>query len=454
MIKNLFCFIIGLFKSGEGRTQKLKRNVAWSTIIKFGQILIELAKVPILLTYLDTEKYGVWLTIVSILMWTHNFDLGLGSGLRYKLTESIAQDNDSRGRGLVSTAYFSMGLIMLLVFIVVAPILSSLNWNSILNVHTIENSELIITIVSIFLVFAVQFVLELISVVLKADQRAAISDVFKPVGSAISLLVIISLKFFSSNSLLYASLAMSVPFAVVLFIANMYYLSKDYSRFRPSFKFFDKKLLKDIYSLGVKYFLGQFAALVVFSSSNILLSNIINPEEVTTYNIARTYFGLVVIFYTIILVPFAAATTDAYVRKDIDWIKRSMKKLNLVALLASITIFIMLLASKFAIHLWVGDKVIVPYSLAIALTIYNIMSVFVSPYANFQGAVGKLNVRVYIAIFKIVTFIPAAIFLIKLWGAVGLVVAIIVINTLVNLIFGLIQYKMIINNRAKGIWNK
>ena len=153
MINKLFYFIIGLFKSGEDRTQKLKRNVAWSTIIKFGQILIELAKVPILLTYLDTEKYGVWLTIVSILMWTHNFDLGLGSGLRYKLTESIAQDNDSRGRGLVSTAYFSMGLIMLLVFIVVAPILSSLNWNSILNVHTIDNRELIITIVSIFLVF-------------------------------------------------------------------------------------------------------------------------------------------------------------------------------------------------------------------------------------------------------------------------------------------------------------
>lgn len=454
MINNLFYFIIGLFKSGEDRTQKLKRNVAWSTIIKFGQILIELVKVPILLTYLDTEKYGVWLTIVSILMWTHNFDLGLGSGLRYKLTESIAQENDSRGRGLVSTAYFSMGLIMLLVFIVVAPILSSLNWNSILNVHTIDNSELIITIVSIFLVFAVQFVLELISVVLKADQRAAISDIFKPVGSLFSLLVILSLKFFSSNSLLYASLAMSVPLAIVLIFANAYYFKKDYAIYRPSIKFFEKTYLKDIYSLGVKYFLGQFAALIVFSSSNILLSNLINPEEVTTYNIARTYFGLVVIFYTIILVPFAAATTDAYVRKDIDWIKRSMRKLNLVALLASITVFIMLTLSKFAINLWIGDKVIVPYSLAIALTIYNMMSVFVSPYANFQGAVGKLNVRVYIAVFKIATFIPAAIFLIKLWGAVGLVIAIIVINTLVNLVFGVIQYKMIINNRAKGIWNK
>lgn len=454
MIKSIFCFIIGLFKSGEGRTQKLKRNVAWSTIIKFGQILIELAKVPILLTYLDTEKYGVWLTIVSILMWTHHFDLGLGSGLRYKLTESIAQENTRRGRGLVSTAYFSMGVIMLLVFIVVAPILSSLDWNSILNVHNIDNSELIITIVSIFFVFVVQFVLGLISVVLKADQRAAISDVFKPIGSIISLLVILSLKFFSSNSLLYASLAMSVPFVLVLLFANTYYFYKNYAIFRPSLKLFDKGLLKDIYSLGLKYFLGQFAALIVFSSSNILLSNLINPEEVTTYNIARTYFGLVVIFYNIILVPFAAATTDAYVRKDLEWIKRSMRKLNLVAILASITVFIMLILSKFAINLWIGDKVIVPYSLAIALTIYNMMSVFVSPYANFQGAVGKLNVRVYIAVFKIVTFIPAAIFLIKLWGAVGLVIAIIVINTLVNLIFGLIQYRMIINNRAKGIWNR
>jgi len=347
-----------------------------------------------------------------------------------------------------------MGFIMLLVFIVASPIIINLNWNSILNIHTIDNYELVFTIVSVFLFFVVQFVLGLISVVLKAYQRAAISDVFKPIGSIISLVIIFSLKFFSSNSLLYASLAMSVPFVIVLLFANGYYFSRTYATFRPCLKFFDKSLLKDIYSLGLKYFLGQFAALLVFSTSNILLSNLINPEEVTTYNIANTYFGLVVIFYTIILVPFAAATTDAYVRKDIEWIKRSMKKLNLVALLASITIFIMLLLSKFAIYLWVGDKVIIPYSLAIAFTIYNIMSVFVSPYANFQGAVGKLNVRVYIALFKIVTFIPSAIFLIKLWGAVGLIVAIIVINTLVNLIFGLIQYNMIINNRAKGIWNR
>lgn len=454
MVKQAFNFFIGLFKSGEDRTQKLKRNVAWSTIIKVGQMMLELVKVPILLSYLDPEKYGVWLTIISILLWTQQFDLGLGSGLRYKLTESIAKDDFKRGRSLTSTAYISMGGIMLTAFLIAAPIFSRLNWNAILNVHTIENNELIITVVSVFFVFVMQFILNLISVVLKADQRAAISDIFKPIGSIISLGVVLLLSTFSSNSLLYASLAMAIPFTLVLLFANLYYFFKDYKCFRPSFKLFDKHLLKDIYSLGLKFFIGQVAALVVFSSANIMLSNLINPAEVTVYNIARTYFSLLVIFYSMILVPFAAAITDAYVRNEYGWIKRSMKKLNLVATLASIGILFLLLIHKFAIHLWVGDIVVVPLNLAIALTVYNIMSVFVSPYANFLGAVGKLNMHVYIAVFKIIVFIPAAIYMIKLWGSVGLVITIIVINTLVNLVFGVIQYKKIINRTAIGIWNK
>lgn len=454
MITKLVNFVFSLFKSGEDRTQKLKRNVAWSTIIKVAQMIIELVKVPLLLTYLDNEKYGIWLTIVSILLWTQNFDLGLSSGLRFKLTESIANNDKNRGRGLVSTAYISMSLIMVIVFLIAAPIFANLNWNSILNAHSVSNTELILTVVSIFFIFVIQFVFELISVVLKADQRAAISDVFKPIASVVSLVVVVLLGLFSSNSLLLASLAMSAPYVVALFVASIYYFTKDYKCFRPSFKLFDKLLIKDIYSLGLKLFMGQFAALIVFSSSNILLSHLINPAEVTTYNVARTYYGLIVIFYTMILVPFAAATTDAYVRNEYDWIRNSMNKLKIVAALSSVAIILLLVVSKFAIHLWVGDKVIVPIGLGIVLAIYNIMSVWVSPYANFLGAVGKLNVRVYIAIFKIITFIPAAILLIKLWGAVGLVVAIIVINTLVNLVFGVIQYRMIISRTVRGIWNK
>ena len=454
MLREVLKFITGCFKSGEGRSQKLKRNVVWSSIIKIAQMGIELFKVPLLLTYLSPEKYGVWITIVSILMWTQQFDLGLGSGLRYKLTESIANNDTARGRGLVSTAYMSMSTIMFAVFLVMIPVCLYADWNTFLNVRSISHEELAYTVMSVLFVFVMQFIFDLVSVVLKADQRAAISDVFKPIGSVISLCVIFILREFSSDSLFMASLAMSLPYVVVLGIANIYFYFTEYSDFKPGIRWFDKKYLKDIYTLGFKYFVNQFSALIVFSTSSILISNIIRPEEAAVYNIANTYFNLPIIFYTMILVPFGAAITDAYVKNDYAWIKNIMHKLRYVALLFSVVAFLMLIVSPLAFHIWVGDKLIVPMSLSIVMFIYTVLNVFVSPYNNFLGGVGKLNICVYTSIFKIIAFLPVSIWAINNFGSVGLVLSIITVNTMVNLIFGYIQYKMIINRTARGIWNR
>lgn len=454
MIKKYLNYLLSSFKSGEDRTQKLKRNVAWSFLIKLFSMAIELIKVPILLSYLDPEKYGVWITIVSIVMWTQHFDLGLGTGLRYKFTEALALNDKVRGKKLISTAYLSMAAIMITAFILLVPFILSGNWNSILNVSSIANSELQKTVLVIFGIFVMQFVFELISTVLKADQRAAISDVFKPIASVVSLIAVLLLGTFSHNSLFLASLSMSLPFMVILLLANIYFFSKNYKDYIPDIKYFDKYYLKDIYSLGVKYFVGQLSMLVVFSSANILLSKLINPSAVTVYNTAWVYFSLVVIFNTVIIVPFFSAITDAYVREDLAWIRNSMKKMNYIAIFFSIGVIIMLLVSGIAFKLWVGDRVQVPIDLSIILTIYSIMAVFVTPYNNFLGGVGKLNIVMIISICKIILFIPVAIAFIKLWGSVGLVLTIIFVNTLPNFFFGIKQYRMIINQKATGIWNK
>lgn len=450
MVKKIFKYL----NSGNLRTQKLKKNVVGSLGIKMFSIVLELIRVPVLLSYLDSNLYGVWLTIVSVLMWTQHFDLGLSNGLRYKFTESLALQDNERGKKLVSTAYLSMGAIMLFAFIVLAPLTFSLNWNSLLNTTIVSNDVLQQTILLVLSIFVLQFVLELMSTLLRADQRAAISDIFKPIANVISLALVFVLGFFSENSIFLAGIAMSLPYVIVLLIANVYFFKRDFKDYAPSIKFFDQKYLKDIYSLGVKYFIGSVTALVVFSSSNILLANILGPTDVTVYSIAYTYFSLVVIFNTVIIVPFFSAITDAYVKQDFDWIKNSMKNLNYVALVFSAIVIIMLFAYKPVIHLWVGDRVLIPLDLAISLTVLSILTVFVSPYNNFLGGVGKLNVNMIIGLFKIVLFIPTAIFLIKTFGSKGLVFAMILINTLPNFIFGSIQYKMIINRKAKNIWNR
>lgn len=436
------------------RTKQLNRNAIGSITVKLSTMLIEIVKVSILLSYLSVEKYGVWLTIVSVVLWSHHFDLGLGTGLKYKLTEAIARGDIARGKHLVSTAYISIMFIMVAAFLVLLPIVVMIDWGALLNTSAVPNSELKLCIISVLAVFVCQFVLELITVVLKSYQRTAISEVFKPISNAISLLVVIILGFFSHDSLIFASLAMTVPYLIVLLIANIWFFSKKYTEICPSIRWANLAYVKDIYSLGLKFFVNQFSSLIVFSTANFLLSSTINPTEVSVYSTANTYYNIVVIFFTAIIVASSTPITDAYVRGDIMWVKNCMNKLSKIASIAVILELMLFVLSDFAFSIWVGDKITVPNSLAIAFVLYNVLALFSQQFNLFVASVGKMNLNVIISCFKIVLFIPIAIFLVRIFGTIGLVAATILINTIPNLVFGGIQAKRIITGTATGIWNK
>lgn len=442
------------YKGRSERSQIVVRNAIGSFAIKALAMAIDFAKVPVLLSFLDAGGYGVYITIASIVAWTHQFDFGLGSGLRYKLTEALSTKNKTRGKQLVSTAYLSMSAIMLAVLVVCIPIILFLDWNNILNCDFIGLPELVLCVCMILTVFVVQFVLELISVVLQSDQRAAISNIFKPLANLLTVVVILVMRNYTNNSLLLACLAMTVPIVLVLFVANVWLFAKKYRAIAPSFQNFRRDCIKDIYSLGLKYFVGQFSSLIVFSTASFLLSHYVNPVEAAVYNTAWTYFGLIVVFNAMVLVPFVAAVTDAYVKGEEEWIKNIFSKIRIYSLVLTAGSLLMLAVSQVAFHLWVGDKIIVPWELAVMMTAYFICNIWITPYKNFLGGVGKMNISVIISCVKILLFFPIAIVLIKIWQSAGLVLAILVVNTLPNMVLGIYQYTLIINHKAKGIWNK
>lgn len=287
--------------SGSERSRNVKKNALGSLFIKVFSMAIDFAKVPILLSYLDTEKYGLYVTIVSIVYWTHNFDFGLGTGLRYKLTSAISNSNYEYGKRLVSTAYFSMSGIMTILLMVLLPIIAILDWNGLLNTALITNQELILCVTLVLVVFVVQFILELITYVLQAYQRAAFSSIFKPIANLATLIVILLLRIFSHNSLFYACLAMTLPIVIVLLISNIFLFKHRCKNVSPTITKYDKACLKDIYSLGLKFFVSQFANLIIFQSAAFLISHYVNPSETAAYNTTNTYFGAIVIFNTMTL---------------------------------------------------------------------------------------------------------------------------------------------------------
>lgn len=440
--------------SGSERTKTVKKNAINALLIKCLSMFIDFAKVPILLSYLDSERYGLYVTITSIVYWSQNFDFGLGAGLRYKLTVAISENDTIYGKQLVSTAYFTMSVIMSLVLIVLLPIINFLNWDSLLNTSLVDSRELAFCVSVVLVVFVVQFVLELITYVLQAYQRTAISTIFKPIANLTTLIVILVLRLVSENSLLYACLVMTVPILIVLFVCNVIYYSKSCKEVSPSKGNIRMRCLKDIYSLGLKNFVSQLAVLIVFQTSAFLISHYVNPTEAASYNTAFTYFGVIVIFNNMMLIPLTVAITDAYIKNDYTWLKSIMSKINKISLLLSFISFIMLCISPIVFQLWVGDKLIISWSLCICMTIYFVLNIWTTPYSNFIGGVGKLNVAMILSILKIILYLPIAIVLVKMIGTTGVILSIIVVNTLPNNILFYIQYRKIVNKTAEGIWNK
>ena len=440
--------------SGSERSKIVKRNAIGAILIKFFAMIVDFAKVPILLSYLDSERYGLYITIASIVYWTHNFDFGLGTGLRYKLTQAVSLENVKYGRQLVSTAYFSMSFIMLAVLVILVPTCLCVNWNSILNTNIVSGNELSMCVIATLVVFVTQFVLELISYVLQAFQKAALSTFFKPLANLFTLVVIVFLKFFTDNSLLYACLAMTLPIVVILLICNIYLFCKDYKQYSPVITECKSKCFSDIYSLGLKFFVGQLSTLVVFQTASFLIAHYVSPVEAAVYNSAFTYFGLILIFNGMAQTPLCAAITDAFVKQDFGWLNNIMKKMRYLSFAFSLATLLMLVLSPVFFRIWLNGKIEIPFELSCFMVAYFVLNIWSNPYLNFISGVGKMNATMILSLFKIAVFVPVAIAMVKGMGTIGLVLSIIIINTIPNLILGIYQTKLLLNKKETGIWAK
>ena len=109
----MFDFIISRIKSADFRTMNVYKNILFSLIIKVVNVLCSLLIVPLTLSYLTQEEYGIWLTISTLLLWISFFDIGLGNGLRNYLTEAISLKDYDLGKKYISTTFV---LLLIIVF--------------------------------------------------------------------------------------------------------------------------------------------------------------------------------------------------------------------------------------------------------------------------------------------------------------------------------------------------
>lgn len=439
--------------SNNNRTNAVKKNIVGSILVKGISILIQLLLVPLTLGYLSTELYGIWLTLSSILIWINFFDVGFTLGLKNKLAEAIAIGDLKRGKALVSTTYFMMIIIFVPLCIILELILPHINWSTFLNVNQAYNEQLVEVMQVLIVCFCLQMIFNVISSILAACQKVALSSAFPVIGNFLALIAIYLLTKFSQPSLLNLALAISYLPIIVYFISSIIFFSGKLKAIRPSFKAIDTSLIKDILNLGVRFFIIQIQLIVLYQSTNILISNIASPADVTSYNLAYKYLSIALMLFNIILGPLWPAFTDAYTKKDYAWMNNVYKRMTKICALLIIAIIIMVILSPIAYHIWIGDKTNVPITMTIAVAVYVIIHSWDSLQVMLINGTGCVGLQTRVTLIGLVLHIPLSLLLGKHIGAFGVVISMTIINIIYSIIFTL-QIRKLLNNNAFGIWSK
>ncbi len=446
--------ILDFFK-GHTRGARAKRQVLYSIIIKGISLSIGLLYVPLLLNYLTQEKYGIWLTLVSILGWFSFFDLGMGNGLRNKLTEAFARHDFESGRKLVSTTYAILICIFSIVLVIFHISNFFINWNSILNTKTIDNNELYVLTSVVFTFFIIRFIAQIVSVIFLADQKPSANNMIITSGNLISFLIVLILtKITINGNLILLGTIISVIPVILFIVVSIAVFNNRYKKLKPSVKKIDFKVSKGIINLGARFFFLQITYIIIFTTSNFFIAQFYGPEEVAVYNIAYKYFQIPVMVYAIFMSPLWSAVTDAYVKSDYNWMKKTLKYANLLSAFFSVGVLLMIFLSNWVYKIWIGDKILIPFGLSVTLGLYTIFDLFITPYSYFINGIGKLKMSLLFTFFEIIVFF-ILIYVVRgiFENSTGIVLAI--LGAL--LVFGVIQpiqtYKLL-NKTAKGIWNK
>ncbi len=441
------------FTKGELRSVKAKRNIVFSFIIKGLNILIGLLLVPLTINYIDKTQYGIWLTLSSIIGWFGFFDIGFGNGLRNKFAEAVAMGKHKLARIYVSTTYAILSMIIVIVLILFLVVNPFLNWASILNTSQNMASQLSILALIVFTFFCVQFILQLLTTVLTANQQPAKASMFNFFANLATLIIIFVLTKTTSGNLLYLGIILGFTPILVLLISSLWFYNNSYKQYAPSFNLIKLGYAKKLTGVGLKFFVIQVAAIILFQCNNIIIAQLFGPEEVTPYNIAFKYFSIITMISTIVMVPFWTAFTDAWHRKDYDWIKSIINKLQKFWFIISCGTLLLLIFSDFMYGFWIGEKIDISFNVSLFMAFHVIIMTWNMIYVQFLNGIGKIQLQLYSGVFGTILIIPLTIVLARHLEITGVVLASCILG-LINTSWTYIQYKKIINRTAKGIWNK
>lgn len=415
--------------------------------------MVVLLMVPATLHCLGDYQNGIWLTISSLLLWIDNMDIGLGNGLRNKVAEYMAHGETERTRRLISSTFAMLTCIIIPVLLILLLLIALSDPYGVLNAEPEKVSHLDQVLMVTVTLVCTSFIFKLIGNFYMGIQLPAVSNLLIALGQTLALVGTYIVLWSGSHSLMHIALVNTAAPLLVYLIAYPITFYYKYPQLRPALSLINLKEAKGVVNMGVQFFIMQISSVVLFMTSNLLISKLFTPAMVTPYQITYRYLSVLLVVFTVICMPFWNTTTDAYERNDMEWIRQATRKLRLMTIGILMMMVVMVVISPWVYDIWIGN-ITIDIKMSIVMAAYIFILIYSMRYSYFINGIGKLRLQLIFTASAAIIFIPLA-YLTTQWSHD--IIWFMIVMCLVNIpgmIVNRIQFHKLINGKATGIWAK
>lgn len=403
------------------------RNVIGAFIVKGGALFISLFTLPAYIKFFNNEiVLGVWYTILSLLNWILNFDLGIGNGLRNHLSTSLSANDKEATKKYISSAYFSIGVIVLVASLIFPFVIRLFDLNSVFNIstETLSPKSLYISLVIVFIGVMIQFWLKLINSVLYAMQKSSINNFL--VLCTNTMVLIVALVYPSGNNdtnVIVMAIVHAIAVALPLLGATIVVFSGKLRHVVPNIKCVTKTHTKSVLSLGGTFFIIQIAYMIIMSTNEFLITKTAGSAYVVDYQAYYKLYSLGSTVFALALTPIWSVITKAKAENNYSWIRNTYKRFMLLAAVFSVGEFLIIPLMKPLMNIWLGENALQNISIVtgILFAILGCLMIFNSVLSSIANGLGALKIQTICFVVGALAKIPISYVLVKIldsWNGV------------------------------------
>lgn len=435
----------------DSKQRKIGAILSYVSIII--STLIQLLYTPFLIKMLGQSEYGLYSLINSIIGYLTVLDLGFGNAIivytaKYKAT------NDKKAEDKL----LGMFKIVFYVISIIAMVLGAILYFNVNNIFgntmtTVELEKAKVMMIILTFNLGITFMFSIYSSIIKAYEKFTFQKVLAILGTIMKPLIMIPLLFLNFKSI---ALTLVITFVNVLTLVLNYLYCRDKLKIKLKFSGFDKVLFKTILGYSIWLFIGEIVDKVNWSVDQFVLGAVSGTIAVSIYSVASQINVLFINLSTAvsgILLPkmskmIAKKATPEEITNEM--IKVGRIQYYIIFLMASGLV----LFGKQFINVWVGNKFIDSYYVALILIIPVCFPLIQNLGLSIMQAMNKYKFKSISTLIMSIINIIITIFLAKIYGPQGAAIGTAIGLIICNIILINIYYYKVIKINVFSFWKE